>query len=330
MLEIYKSQEVSKNSATTGVVKKVHKVVSTDKITEDCWINLYSPTEAEISRVETELNIPQEFLRYPLDEEERPRIDVDDDTGIHLIIVDIPYSQRENDIISYDTTPLGIIITERHIVTVSLKETSILDHVIENRIRDLFIPFRTRFTIQILSGVAREYLRLLRFIDKTLEASEVKLAKEISNKELYKLLELSKSLVYFTSSLKSNEAVLEKLMRGRTIKLYDEDEDLLEDVVIEYKQAHEMADIYANIVSSTTDAYASIINNNVNDIMKIMAAATICLTIPDLIGCFFGQNCPMPWDDNFASQPLPFIILLLSCIVSFFIAAIVLRKKKML
>ncbi|MCQ2527617.1 MAG: magnesium transporter CorA family protein [Saccharofermentans sp.] len=330
MLEIYKSEEINKNSAAKGAVKKIHKVVPIEEITDDCWINLYSPTESEIARVENALGIPQEFLRYPLDEEERPRIDVDDDTDIHLIIVDIPYSQRENDIISYDTTPLGIIITERNIVTVSLKETPILDHLIENRIKDLFIPFRTRFTIQILLGVAREYLRLLRFIDKTLEASEVKLAKEISNKELYKLLELSKSLVYFTSSLKSNEAVLEKLMRGRTIKLYDEDEDLLEDVVIEYKQAHEMADIYANIVSSTTDAYASIINNNVNDIMKIMTAATICLTIPDLIGSFFGQNCPMPWDDSFAANPMPFIGLTLACVCSFFIAAIILRKNKML
>ena len=329
MLEIYKSVAVNKNSPKAGV-KPIHKVEKQEEITNDCWINLYSPTETEISRIEQELNIPQEFLRYPLDEEERPRIDVDDDTGIHLIIVDIPYSNRDKDIISYDTTPLGIIVTDFNIVTVSLKETPILDHLIENRIKDLFIPFRTRFNIQILLGVAREYLRLLRFIDKTLDASEVKLAKEISNKELYKLLELSKSLVYFTSSLKSNEAVLEKLMRGRTIKLYDEDEDLLEDVVIEYKQAHEMADIYANIVGNTTDAYASIINNNVNDIMKVMTAATICLTIPDLIGSFFGQNCPMPWDDTFAANPMPFIGLTLACVCSFFIAAIILRKNKML
>ena len=148
--------------------------------------------------------------------------------------------------------------------------------------------------------------------------------------QLFKLLELSKSLVYFASSLKSNEAVLEKLMRGRTIKLYDEDEDLLEDVVIEYKQAHEMADIYSTIIGSTMDAYASIINNNVNDIMKILAAATICLTMPDLIGCFFGQNCPMPWDAEFASNPIPFISLLAGCIASVVISWIVLKKKRML
>jgi len=325
MLEIYTSREVRQTAS-----KPIYRVVEADEITNDCWVNLYAPTESEINRVETELNIPQEFLRYPLDEEERPRIDFDDDTGIVLVIVDIPYSKRENDIIKYETTPLGIILTDKQVVTVSLKETQILESFIANRIKDLYIAYRTRFTIQILYAVAREYLRLLRFIDKTLELTENGLSKIISNNDLYKLLELRKSLVYFASSLKSNEAVLEKLMRGRLIKLYDEDEDLLEDVVIEYKQAHEMADIYSSIVESTTDAYAAIINNNVNDIMKILAAATICLTLPDLLGSFFGQNCPMPWDSDFSSNPVPFFILLGMSILSLVISIIIMRKKKML
>ncbi len=325
MLDIYTSREVSKTAS-----RLIYRTTETDVITDDCWVNLYSPTEAEISRIETELNVPQEFLRYPLDEEERPRIDYDDDTGTVLVIVDIPYTIRENESVIYETTPLGIVLTDKNIITVSLKQTSILDHFIENRIRDLYIPYRTRFTIQILYAVAREYLRLLRFIDKTLEVSENELEKAVSNKELYKRLELSKSLVYFSSSLKSNEAVLEKLMRGRTIKLYEEDEDLLEDVVIEYKQAHEMSDVYANIVSTTTDAYASIISNNMNDIMKVLAAATIVLTIPDLIGCFFGQNFPMPWDEEFISQPMPFISILTSCILSVVLTAYILKKKSIL
>ena len=325
MLDIYTSKEVSKTAS-----RILYRTTETDTITNDCWINLYSPTEAEIMRVESELGIPQEFLRYPLDEEERPRIDYDDDTNTVLIIVDIPFTGRENESVTYETTPLGIILTDKHIVTVSLRQTSILDHFIENRIRDLYIAYRTRFTIQILYAVAREYLRLLRFIDKTLEVSENELEKAVSNKELYKRLELSKSLVYFSSSLKSNEAVLEKLMRGRIIKLYEEDEDLLEDVVIEYKQAHEMSDVYANIVSTTTDAYASIISNNMNDIMKVLAAATIVLTIPDLIGCFFGQNFPMPWDAEFLDQPLPFISILTSCILSVVLTAYILKKKSIL
>lgn len=325
MLEIYKSE--IKNGSPA---KSLYNVVAIDEFQNDTWINLYSPTEAEIARVEDHFHIPQEFLRYPLDEEERPRIDYDDDNDIHLVIIDVPYSKRENDIIKYETTPLGIILTDKNIITVSLKQTQILDHFIENRIRDLYIPFRTRFTVQILFAVAREYLRLLRFIDKTIEIADTNLSKNISNNDLYRLLVLNKSLVYITSSLKSDEAVLEKLMRGRTIKLYDDDKDLLEDVVIEYKQAHEMSDIYTDIVNTTTDAYSSIVNNNINDIMKVLAAATIALTIPDLIGSFFGQNCPMPWDTEFASKPWPFFILLFSCVLAVCTSIIILRKKKVL
>lgn len=324
MLEIFKSEEVKTST------RVIQKAVEIKDIVEDSWINLYSPTEEEIARVENELGIPQEFLRYPLDEEERPRIDYDDDTGNVLVIVDIPFSKRENETIKYETSPLGIILCDKHIITISLKKTQILEQFQENRVKDLIISYRTRFTIQILYAVARDYLRLLRFIDKTLESAEQGLAKSISNTHLYKMLELSKSLVYFTSSLKSNDAVLEKLMRGRTIKLYDDDEDLLEDVVIEYKQAREMADIYATIVSGIMDAYGSIINNNMNAIMKFLAAATICLEVPNLFGSFFGQNCPMPWDASFAQNPVPFIILSLLFVVSFIICAIVLHKRKML
>ena len=254
MLEIFKSEEVKQTST-----RVVQRAVEIKEIVEDSWINLYSPTEEEIARVENELGIPQEFLRYPLDEEERPRIDYDDDTGNVLVIVDIPFSKRENETIKYETSPLGIILADKHIITISLKKTQILEQFQENRVKDLIISYRTRFTIQILYAVARDYLRLLRFIDKTLESAEQGLAKSISNTHLYKMLELSKSLVYFTSSLKSNDAVLEKLMRGRTIKLYDDDEDLLEDVVIEYKQAREMADIYATIVSGIMALVVNII-----------------------------------------------------------------------
>ena len=325
MLEYFTSQQNGHLGSRT-----IYKISKAENICNDCWINLYSPTEQEINTVVTELNIPPEFIRYPLDEEERPRIDYDDDTGNVLVIVDIPYSRREDGIIKYETTPLGIIICDKHIVTVSLKQMAVLDNFIDNRVKDLNVGFRTRFTIQILYAVAKDYLRLLRFIDQTLENVEIALKKEISNTYLYKMLELDKSLVYFTSSLISNEAVLEKLLRGRVVKIYDEDEDLLEDVVIEYKQAHEMAEIYTTIVNHTMDIYGSIINNNVNDIMKILAAATICLTLPDLIGSFFGQNCPMPWDATFADNPLPFFMLLLGCAASVVISYIILRKHKYL
>lgn len=323
MLEFYASNNISQN--TSRVISRIERI---EEIREDCWINLYFPTETEIKAVEEKLNIPSEFLRYPLDEEERPRIDFDDDTGDVLVIVDIPYANRETNMVKYETAPLGIIISKKHILTVSLRKVPILDQFIENRVKDCILQFRTRFTIQILLAVAKDYLRLLRFVDKSLDEVEKDLSRSINNKELYKMHEWDKSLIYFSTSLKSNEAVLEKLMRGRLVKQYEDDQDLLEDVIIEYKQAHEMADIYTSIVNSTMETYASIISNNMNDIMKILAAATIVLTVPDVFTSFFGQNVLFPWDPAFASDPWPFIIVTALTLVGMVISFVIMKRKR--
>ncbi len=324
MLEMYITKQ------TTIKDKMVNHLERIDEIRNDCWINVFSPTEDELHTVEQATGIPTEFLRYPLDEEERPRIDTDDDTADVLILIDIPYVRKEGPSVRYETAPIGIIITKHHIVTVSLRESAIFDQFTNNRVRDFIVNYRTRFAIQILLAGAKDYLKLLRYIDKTLDASERELSKSISNKDLYKHLELGKSLIYFSTSLKSNEAVLEKLMRGRVVKQYEDDEDLLEDVIIEYKQAREMADIYTSVVNGTMDAYASIINNNMNVIMKIMAAATIVLSVPTVISSFFGQNFPMPWDNTFSSSPWPFFSLMALCVCSMVAAVIILKKRSML
>ena len=324
MLEFYITKQLVKLGKQSNQLERI------ESIRPDCWINAYAPTEEELKLIEDETGAPPEFLRYPLDEEERPRIDVDDESGVALILIDIPYTRKEGKTVRYETAPLGIIITKKHLLTISLRDAPVLDQFTHNRIRDFIVNFRTRFAIQILLAGAKDYLKLLRYMDKTLDASERELAKSISNKDLYKHLELGKSLIYFSTSLKSNEVVLEKLMRGRVIKQYEEDEDLLEDVIIEYKQAREMADIYASIVNGTMDAYASIINNNMNVIMKIMAAATICLSVPNVITSFFGQNVVMPWNDAFTSEPWPFLVLLLSSLVSVGLSVYILKKKHML
>lgn len=324
MLEMYVTKQLAVKDKLVNHLERI------EEICDDCWINMYSPTEDELHYVEEQIGLPPEFLRYPLDEEERPRIDLDDDTNDVLIIIDIPYNRKEGQTVRYETAPLGIIIAKRHIITVSLREATIFDRFTTSRVKDFIVNFRTRFAIQIMLAGAKDYLKLLRYMDKTLDSSERELAKSISNKDLYKHLELGKSLIYFSTSLKSNEAVLEKLMRGRIVKQYEDDEDLLEDVIIEYKQAREMADIYASIVNGTMDAYASIINNNMNVIMKVLAAATIVLSVPTVITSFFGQNIPFPWSDGFAGNPFPFIALLLGCIVSMALVVYVLKKTKIL
>ena len=326
MLNIYISEEVK-----TKTDRTVSKIRKTDKICDDCWINLFAPTDEEIEMLVEKYDVPEEFLRNPLDDEERPRIDTDEDTDSLLMIVDIPHVQDDDHPDLLETVPLGIIIKKRQIITVSLRDVPMLKAFTENQVKDLKVGYRNRFAIQIMNAAAGEYLRLLRQVDKSIESSEKELAKITTNKELYRLLDLSKTLVYFSTSLKSDEAVLEKLNHGpTTIRQYEEDEELLDDVIIEFKQAEQMADIYMSVVSHTLDAYASIINNNMNDIMKIMAAATITLSVPTIISSFFGQNCPMPWDAEFATKPVPFFILLLSGIFSIGIAVVILRKHRML
>lgn len=325
MLEIYKTELKEINSRMVPELKRI------DEIETDCWINLYAPTEAELMRVEKEVDLPAEFLRYPLDEEERPRIDLDDDTQSLLIIVDFPFIRREDNNTKYETMPLGIVIApHRCIITISLRENGVLDAFRNNRVRDFITGYRTRFTFQIMFAGAKDYLKYLRFIDKTIDTAERQLNKSVSNKELFKLMQLGKSLIYFSTSLKSNEAVLERLMRSKLMKKYEEDEDLLEDVIIEHRQALEMANIYTSIINGTMDAYASIISNNVNQIMKFMAAMTIVISAPTAITSFFGQNIPFPFDGAaFFANPWPFIAITIACLALIALTIVWFSRRKM-
>ena len=304
MLEIFNSRMIDHTGRMVAELERLEAIVP------ECWVNLSSPTEDELKIVEDALGLPPEFLRYPLDEEERPRIDYDDETDHLLIIADFPFLRREGSNTIYETQPVGIILANKVLVTVSLREPSVLEPFKANRVRDFITGYRTRFIYQIMFAGAKEYLKLLRFMDKTIDAAEHQLTKSISNRELFKLMALGKSLIYFSTSLKSNESVLEKMRRSKYLKQYDEDQDLLEDVLIEYRQALEMANIYASIINGTMDAYASIISNNLNVVMKFMAAMTIVLAVPQVIGSFFGQNIAFPFNAEFASAPWPFIFTL--------------------
>jgi magnesium transporter len=288
MLEIYLTRMEEINNRTVSRLERV------DEIMPDCCINLSSPTEDELRHVEQALNVPPEFLRYPLDEEERPRIDIDDDGDHVLIIADFPYIRREGTNAKYETQPVGIVLSGKCVITISLREASVLDQFKANRVRDFITGYRTRFTFQIMFAGAKDYLKLLRFMDKTIDAAEHQLNKSISNKELFKLMELGKSLIYFSTSLKSNEAVLEKLMRGKFVKNYEEDEDLLEDVITENQQAIEMVNISSSILTNMMDAFASIISNNLNVVMKFLASVTILVSLPTIVTGFYGMNVGLP------------------------------------
>lgn len=259
-----------------------------DNFEEGCWIALTNPTATELLQVSDRYQVDINDLRAPLDEEERSRIEVED--AYTLILVDIPTLEERNKKDRYVTIPLAILLTKDSIITICLEETPILKSFMDGRVRDFFTFKKTRFILQILYKNASAYLQHLRVIDRKSEEVERKLHASTKNRELIELLELEKSLVYFTTSLRGNEVVLEKLLKTENIKQYPEDTDLLEDVIIENKQAIEMANIYTGILSGTMDAFASVISNNLNIVMKFLATVTIVLSIPTMISSFFGMN----------------------------------------
>lgn len=321
MLDMYISRFEPEHSEKPAKIERI------EAFEKGSWIRLVSPTEEEIRQVRAMVPIPDEFIRYALDEEERPRIDYDDDENCILILIDLPYLEGEGTETKYVTFPMGIVLHDSCIVTVSLREAQMLDWFERGMVKDFYTQYHTRFALQVLLAGAKSYLKLLRFIDKAIEGAEHQLSKSVSNNELFTLMQLGKSLVYFTTSLKSNQAVVERLIRSRLIKKYEEDDDLLEDVHIEYNQALEMANIYASIINGTMDAYASIISNNLNVVMKFMAAMTIVLTVPTIVTGFFGQNVVFPHDASFATEWLPFTLVTVLAIALVLLAVWYLKKK---
>ncbi len=292
---------------------------------DGCWIALTNPTATEIFEISEQFEIEVDDLRAPLDEEERSRIEVED--KYTLILVDVPMIEERNEKDWYGTIPLGIIVTDKMIFTICLEDTQVLTRFMEGRVRNFFTYMKTRFILQILYRNASMYLRYLRIIDKKSEQVEEKLHVSTRNQELIELLELEKSLVYFTTSLRSNEVVLEKLLKVESIKKYPEDTELLEDVIIENKQAIEMANIYSGILSGMMDAFASVISNNLNIVMKVLAIITIVMSIPTIVFSAYGMNvnaAGMP----FAGNPWGFFIIILFSVAISIIAALILSKKK--
>ncbi len=281
------------------------------------------PEDAEVAAVSKELGLEEDYLRAALDEEESPRVESDD--GQTLIIVDMPTVQPEGRTFVYNTIPLGIIYFERGIVTVCLKESSILENFMEGRVRGFSTVKKTRFLLQLLYRNASRFLQYLKQIDKASMLVENELHKSMKNRELIQMLKLEKSLVYFSTSLTSNEVVMEKLLKIEDVKKYPEDTDLLEDVIIENKQAIEMCNIYRDILSGTMDAFASIISNNLNIVMKLLASVTIVLSIPTMVSSFFGMNTGVPWEGS----PFGFWIVLAIAFGLSGLVAILLWRKKM-
>lgn len=300
----------------------------TKKFEKGNWINMIAPTEEEIKLVCKKLKIQEDFIRDSLDFEEKARIDYEEDDDTTLFIIDVPIMEKENNEEIHSTMPLGmIVVRDDYFITVSLKQNKIITELEKNKSKNTIITYKkSRMILQVFYKNAEVYLTELKKLNREKEKTEKELNSSMKNKELLKMLALEKSLVYFTTSLKSNEVVMEKTLRGKVIKLYEEDEDLLEDAIIENKQAMEMAKIYSDILSGTMDTYASIISNNLNIVMKVLTTITIILSIPTIIGSFWGMNVPVP----FAGNPYGFYIVIGVSLLIAILTYLIFKRRNML
>ena len=313
MLEFYKTFE-------DGITKKI------DAPQHGCWISAIAPTQQEIDYMINEIGVLPEFVKASLDEEESSHIDYDDDEAQTLVIVDYPNADEDDaadeNTLLYTTLPLGVVIMKGYIVTICLYDNLNIEDMAKGRIRGMNTDMKTRFLLLLLLKIAQRFLIYLRQIDRVSSRTEKRLHQSMRNQELIQMLGLEKSLVYFSTSLKTDEVTLNKIMRGKLIKLYEEDQDLLEDVLIEIHQAIEMCNIYSNILSGTMDAFASVISNNLNIVMKVLTVITIVMAIPNIIFSFYGMNVngfdgTMWW--------IPALIAIVACII----ATLIFKKKDM-
>ena len=304
---------------------KTNKFEKIKEFRPGSWINLVNPTAEEIETVCSNLKIEDEFIKYPLDYDEQARIDVEDD--MTLFVIDVPVIEEDNEGKNYSTMPLGLIVVrDEYFISVALKKTRIIDAFEKGRVKGMFTYKKTRFLLQILYLNASYYLNDLKKINKEAENTVNDLKTTMKNQDLMKLLRLENSLVYITTSLKANEVVMEKTARGKVLKSYEEDDEILEDAIIENRQAIEMGKIYREVLNGTMDAYASIISNNLNVVMKFLASMTIVLSLPTLIASVWGMNVPLP----FATNPYGFGIVCGIAVLLSVVAFIWLKKKDML
>ncbi len=289
-------------------------------VEEGCWVSAIAPTEEELVRLSTEVGVVQEFLHAALDEEETSRIETQN--GQTLILVGIPCAEKHENTVSYKVLPLGIIITSRNILTICLKENSIISDFADGLVKNAQTDQITRFVLQIVMRLSARFLQYLRQINKITSYIEKQLYGTLRNKELIQLFDLSKSLVYFSASLKANEVTLEKILRGRVIKLSDEEHDLLEDVLIEIKQAVDMEDIYSNILSGTIEAFSSVRSNNLIREIKVLISTVILLFIPVIIFSFYSMSVSLMPVSHFWLPPVLSAAVMIA-------AGIILHHKKM-
>ena len=291
------------------------------------WINLTAPTLEECADISEQFGMDIADVRAALDDEESSRISIED--TYTLVLVDIPSAEVRNNRHSYTTIPLGILMTEEVVITVCAEETAVLRTFVEQRVREFSTKKQMRFTYQILYKACMVYQSLLRSIDHKRTEIEERIDQNTEDVDLIDLHELESNLVYFATSLRANGVVLDRLSRYGNLRKYNEDLELLEDVVIENKQAIEMTQIYRDIIKGTRELMSTVINNRLNNAMKYLAAITIVMSIPTIISGLWGMNVSGKWMP-LSNTPFGFGILCMVTLAICIVAMIILKRRKML
>ena len=318
MIEIFKTND------------NLRKIENVDKIEKGVWINLYAPSTEEINLVIEATGVDKTFIENSLDIEERSHIDIEDDQI--LVSINVPVRERSaksTKVRRYTTIPLGmIIVRDDYIITVSSEKLDVLKNITNSRIilGEFATYKKSRIVFQVLYKVAEEYIKFLDIINRDIEKFEDQIEETMQNKELVKLIHFQKSMVYFDAALKSNQSVMERLKRGKIIKLYEEDEDILEDAAIENRQAMEMVTTYSAILNGMIDVFGTMVSNNLNLVMKFLTSITILISIPTLIASILGMNVLFP----FATGVIGFWIVMGVCIIATLLTWIYLKKKDLI
>jgi len=267
--------------------------ISIDGIEKNCWVNVSNPSPDELTKLSEDLTVPLDFLTDSLDVDERSRVETEDDTT--LIILRVPKFDKNNLGVPFTTLPLGIVLTKDITITICLWDINEVLDLFKGKIKNLPTGNRRRFILHLFHRTAFFYLKYLKEINKKSNEVETELHRSMKNEELIKLLDIEKSLVFFTTSLRSNELMMERLSKIRTLELNEDDKDLLDDIIVDNKQAIEMANIYSNILSGMMDAFASVISNNLTIVMKFLTSVTIILMLPTLVASIYGMNVELPF-----------------------------------
>ncbi len=294
----------------------------TGRYESGAWVNVVNPSPAEIAELVTRFTIPSDFLTDPLDVDERARIEREE--GNTLILLRTPRREATEADIPFTTLPIGIILTQGLVITISLTEVDVVAEFLNGKVRNFSTGNSTRFVLLLFLRTSLLFLRYLKEINRMTTAIENDLHRALRNVQLIRLLNMEKSLVFFITSLRSNALMLEKFNTSGCLRMNEDDRDIFEEVVIENKQAIEMANIYTSILSGMMDAFASIISNNLNVVIKLLTTVTIILMIPTLVASIYGMNVELPFQH---SQFAFLIVIAFSIMVSILGIAVFWRKE---